>query len=438
MSQEVSSSSSMAGNTNPLYDAAESTAGMTVTRGLLLVLVWIILGAAIISALIVFAAARHNGVPGPMALVVPLGIIGGALLTVLIYLALAVIIRGQLLLLKHSRFLARSAQEQVQISANMERHLLHLHSAVDQIVSTASGTPLATPPASIQAASASTQPPGTDGLSASSTVSPDASGQILELLTQLRDAALLTEAQRQQWATGLLEKRKAALTAEVQAAIQSEQWNMAQDLIKKIRENLPGDPLAETLTDDLVHKQREKVQQDLRAARENLRHYMAINAWDQVQQITDALEARYPDEPGIQDLLNQIRQEYHAWHRDGLAMLLSDYKDSVDHRQWVRAGSLAQQILERYPEEKLAEKIRADLATLRQNAEIQTRHELETQYADLIKRQRHQEALAIAQRVLDVYPESATAREMQKHLPKLLEIIKQEKARKPTITRTGS
>ncbi len=435
MPQEVSSLSPLAGNTNPLYDAPNSTAGMTVTRGLLLVLVWIILGAAIISALIAFAAARHNGVPGPMALVVPLGIIGGALLAVLIYLALAVIIRGQLLLLKHFRFLARSAQEQVQISANMERHLLHLHSAVDQIVSTAAGTSFATPPKSVETAPANTQPAGTDGLFAAPPVSPDASAQILELLTQLRDAALLTEVQRQQWAAGLLEKRKAALTTEFQAAIQSEQWNVARHLIKKIRENLPGDPLAQTLTDDLVHKQREKVRQDLQVAREKLQHYMAINAWDQVQQITDTLEARYPDEPDIQDLLKQIRHEYHAWHRDGLAMLMGDYKDSVDHRQWVRASSLAQQILERYPDEKLAEKIRADLTTLRQNAEIQTRHELETQYADLIKRQRHQEAVAIAQRVLDVYPESATAREMQKHMPKLLEIIKQEKARKqPTIS----
>ena len=223
------------------------------------------------------------------------------------------------------------------------------------------------------------------------------------------------------------------LTAEVQAAIRSEQWNSARSLIGKIRENLPGDPLAEALSDDLVRQHTEKVQQDLRMTRENLQHYMAINAWDQVRKITDSLDARYPDEPSVQELLNQARHEYHAWRRDGLTMLLGDYKDSVDHRQWVRAGSLAQQILERYPEEKLAEKIRADLTTLRQNADIQTRHELETQYADLIKRQRHEEAFAIAQRVLDVYPESATAREMQKHLPKLMEIIKQEKARKQTI-----
>ncbi len=429
MPQEVSSLLPEPGNTNPLYDAPDSTAGMTLTRGLLLVLVWFVLAAAVVSAFLVFAAARHNGVPGPMALVAPLGIVGGALFAVLVYLALAVIIRGQLLLLKYSRLLDRSTQQHVQISANMERHLLHLRSAVDQMVSVPSA---ATPPP-LENAPADMHPSRSDGFAAPSAGSPDAFQKILELLTQLRDAALLTETQRQQWAAGLLEKRKAMLTAEVQAAIHGEQWSAARRLIEKIRENLPGDPLADTLRDDLVRQHTEKVQQDLQVARENLQHYMAINAWDQVQQITDSLDARYPDEPSVQELLNHVRHEYHAWCRDGLTMLLGDYKDSVDHRQWVRAGSLAQQILERYPEEKLAEKIRADLTTLRQNADIQTRHELETQYADLIKRKRHEEAFAIAQRVLDVYPESATAREMQKHLPKLTEIIKQEKARKQTI-----
>ncbi len=426
MPQEISSSLPELGNASPLYDAPDSTAGMTLTRGLLLVLIWIILGAAIISALVVFATIRHSGVPRPIALLVPLGIVGVALFGVLIYLALAVIIRGQLLLFKYAQLLGRSTQQQVQISTNMERHLLHLRTALDKMASASSIAPSPSPqntpgpmPDS-QAVGVVTLPAG----------SPDAFPQILELLTQLRDAALLTETQRRQWAAGLLEKRKAVLTAEVQAAIQGEQWNAAGNLIEKIRENLPGDPLVDTLRDDLARQRAEKVQQDLTLARENVQHYMAINAWDQVQQITDPLDARYPDEPAIQELLNQVRYEYHAWRRDALTMLLSDYKDSVDHRQWVRAGSLAQQILERYPEEKLAEKIRTDLTTLRQNADIQTRHELETQYADLIKRQRHEEAFAIAQRVLDVYPESATAREMQKHLPKLTEIIKKEKARK--------
>ncbi len=426
MPQDVSSPSAAPAVTNPLYDAAESTAGMSVTRVLLLLLAWMVLGIAIIAAFVFFANARHDGVPGPMALLIPVCIVGGALIAVLIYLSLAVIIRGQLLQLRYSRFLAQCVEQQLHSAANAERHLLHLRTAVDQLVSAKSHNAVeAQPqPQSQQPAVVGTAPP----------MSADASRQMLELLTQLRDAALLSEPQRQQWAAQLLEKRKALLTAEVQSAIRSEQWKAAHDKIEAIRESLPGDPLCEALHHELAVKHREKVDRDLQESRDKLQHLMAINAWDQVQQTADALESRYPADTSVQDLLQHVRHEYQAWHHDSLTMLLTDYKDAVDHRQWIRACSLAQQILERYPEDGLAEKIRGDLTTLRQNAEIQTRHELEAQYADLIKRQRYEEAFAIAQRVLDTYPDSATAREMHKHLPKLLELVKQAKAHKQSAS----
>ncbi len=407
----------------PPHVAPESTSGMAVTRSLLLVVAWIILGGATIAALVIFAQALHKGKPPALALELPLSVLGGAMAIALIYFGLAVIIRGQVLQLKISRAMARNMNQNLLVTGNLERQLLHVRGAVDQLASNTLDAATRHPAESVPSSAA--PPPPAAPLAQS-----DATTQILEILTQLHDAALLTETQRQQWAAGILEKRKAALAAQVHAALHTQQWKPAANLIEKIRESLPGDPLADTLAQELTNQRAKQIQKELLDAQNKLRQLMAINAWDQVQQIADALESRYPDETSVQELMRQVRHEQQAWHRDGLAMLFGDYKDAVDHRQWVRACSLAQQVLERYPEDKLAEKIRGDLNTLRQNAEIQTRHELETQYADLIKRQRIEEAVAIAQRVLDAYPDSTTAREMQKHLPKLLEISKQEKARR--------
>jgi outer membrane protein assembly factor BamD (BamD/ComL family) len=396
---------------------------MTVTRTLLLVVAWIILGAATLAALVSFALALHTGMPPALALVLPLSILGGALVVALIYLGLAVIIRGQLLQLNLARAMARNIDQNLMITGNLERQLLHVRSTVDDLAGTPADHTL------LPAANDNPDPAARQAITTPLAPS-DATSQILTILTQLRDVALLTESQRLQWAAGILEKRKAAMAAQVQAELDAGQWTSAASLIKKIRESLPGDPLADTLDEALRTQKAQQLQMDLDEAQNNLPHLMAINAWNQVQLITENLESRYPDEPAVHDLVRRVRHEQETWHRDGLAMLLADYRDAVDHRQWVRACSLAQQVLQRYPEDKLAEKIRGDLTTLRQNAEIQTRHELESQYADLIKRQRHEEAVAIAQRVLEVYPDSATAREMQKHLPRLLDIIKQEKTRK--------
>ncbi len=400
-----------------------STSGMAGMRGLLLAAAWIILGGTIITAMVLFSLARRAAVPTSQAVVIPLCIFGAGLVLALIYFGLAVIIRGALAQLKLARFMARSVDRNLLVLGNLERQLLHLQATIDQVASVAVNNPIPAPAESLHK-------PSAPAAATAPAVPTDSSPQILELLTQLRDAALLTEPQRLQWANGLLAKRKAALAAEVNAAIAAERWKNAASLIEKIQETLPGDALAATLSRELANKRGEKRDQDIHAAQARLQHLMAINEWDQVQQIAEMLESRYPDEPTVQELANRVRREQEAWHREGLQSLFTDYKDAVDHRQWTRACNLAQQILERYPQDKLADKIRGDLVTLRQNAEIQARHELETQYADLIKRQRHEEAFAIAQRVLDTYPESPTANKMRQHLPKLLEVIKQEKARK--------
>ncbi|MGC8625233.1 MAG: hypothetical protein ACP5VQ_08200, partial [Phycisphaerae bacterium] len=309
------------------------------------------------------------------------------------------------------------------IVGNLERQLQHLRDAAEPAISTAADAAQQRDverPKAVPAAPTPVMP----------VLSADVLSEIQELLLQLRDAALLTEPQRRQWAAGLLEKRKTAMADAVYQAMNTEQWKTAAGLIAKVRETVPGDPLADTLLAELTNKRNEAIQRQLNSARGRLQQLMAINAWDQAELIVNALESQYADDGSVQELVNRIRHEREAWDREGLQSLLDDYKEAVDHRQWVQACSLAQQILERYPEDKLAEKVRGNLSTLRQNAEIQTRHELEAQYADLVKRQRHEEAFAIAERVMEAYPDSPTAKTMRQHLPKLLELIKQEKTRR--------
>ncbi|MCL5945438.1 MAG: hypothetical protein M1472_01120 [Planctomycetes bacterium] len=425
MGDQVSASPPSSNASEVPHPPPAATSGMTAMRGLLVVVAWLILGAAIITAMVLFAMARRAVVPTPLphAILLPLIIAGAALILALVYFALAVLIRGQLLQMKLTRFMVRNLDHHVLLVGNLERQLQEMRQVIESTNSTAVSTvrpPDAEAPESVLVTPAPVAP----------ALSAEALAPIQDLLIQLRDAALLSEPQRRQWAAGLLEKRKAAMAKDVYQAMNAEQWKTAAGLIAKFRESVPGDPLADTLMVELTNKQNEKIQQELNLANGRLQQLMAINAWDQVEQIVETLESRYVDNTSVQELVNRVQREREAWQRESLQSLMDDYKDALDHRQWVRACNLAQQILERYPEDKLADKVRGNLSTLRQNAEIQTRHELETQYADLIKRRRHEEALAIAERVMESYPDSPTAKTMRQHLPKLLEIIKQEKTRR--------
>lgn len=403
------------------------TSAMAVIRMLLLALAWLILIGGIAATVTIFVKSPNLGVPAPLTAWLPWCTLGAAVVIALNCFGLAILVRGQLMQLRLVRFMSRGVDQNLAAAAKLEEQLRKMDRRLDQLDQIASASASASAPATQYAVEAyqSAYAPTTEPVSF-----PDANSQILSLLTDLRDGLMLSEPQRAQWAADLREKQNAALASDARNAISAGQWKTAEGIIEQIRRNNPDSPLAPGLSEELAASRTETIQQEISGVRENLRHLMSSNAWDQVHQITGALETRYPDDPAVIDLVARTRTEYEAWNRDGRAMLLSEYKNAADHRQWIQACTLAQQILERYPDDKLADKIRSDLTTLRQNAEIQTRRELELQYADLIKRQRHEEAYDVAQRVMEAYPDSSSARELQKHMPKLQELIKQDQARR--------
>ena len=59
----------------------------------------------------------------------------------------------------------------------------------------------------------------------------------------------------------------------------------------------------------------------------------------------------------------------------------------------------------------------------------QERKEQEARFKDLLKRQRYEEALSVARIVIQRYPQSPTATELNKLLPRVEEMARQEAAR---------
>ncbi len=72
-----------------------------------------------------------------------------------------------------------------------------------------------------------------------------------------------------------------------------------------------------------------------------------------------------------------------------------------------------------------AEALRLDLPTLQENAAAHERKEQEELFKDLIKRQRYEEAISVARAVIQKYPNSPTATELNKLLPRVDEFRRQ-------------
>lgn len=262
--------------------------------------------------------------------------------------------------------------------------------------------------------------------------------QVLELLEQLRDLSLMDTRQRNEAARRHWEKRKETLVGQVDRAIDMGQWEQAGGLIQELATVAPDDPTTSQLAAKLTHERTARLRQDVEAARRQIQHLTAITAWRQAEEIVASLRQRYAGAAEISVLGEEVQRERQAFEMDHIRRLMLDLKDATERRQWRRAVSLAEEIINRYPREKTAELLRLDLPTLRENADAQERREEENLFKDLLHRQRYEEALATAHRVIAKYPSSPTAIEMNKLLPKVEEFKRQEDLRRTAATANAS
>ena len=254
--------------------------------------------------------------------------------------------------------------------------------------------------------------------------------KLLAVMTELRDTLLLSETQRAALVKNRLEQKRRTLIEKLHHHLRHEEWKAAQDVMKEFTELFPDDPHRTDLADEITFARRRKIDRDLVDAQDRIRASAATGRWDTVEPIITHLELQYPDDEAVVTYARQIRGEMETWHSEQRQNLIAQLKEASDHRQWRRASLIAQQLLEKYPEDKMVEKLRAELPVLRNNADLQEVKDLEGQFKELLQRRRYEEAFPIAQKVIDEHPQTAAAGEMVKMLPKLQELIKQEKARR--------
>ncbi len=266
---------------------------------------------------------------------------------------------------------------------------------------------------------------------------PQASGlgaadvaRLVAAISELRDVALMGDGEKQAVIKHRLEQKRQAIVDRCRHHLRHEEWPEAKGAIDEVKRLFPSDGLEAPLTEELAFARQRKIDRDLNDAQDRVRGWVSTNRWDLVEPLITKLELTYPDDASVMGYVQQVRGEMQGWHKEEFHNLIAQLKDAGDHRQWRRASLIAQQILEKYPDEKMVEKLRAELPAIRKNADIQEVKDLESQFKELLQRRRYDEAMPIAQKVIDHHPETAVAAELVKMLPKLQELMKQDKLRR--------
>ena len=179
-------------------------------------------------------------------------------------------------------------------------------------------------------------------------------------------------------------------------------------------------------------EQSSRLEEDVRVARGRLKQLMSAALWQQAEELAGGLQEKYPGKAEADRLADDVRRERDNWERENMERLFRDISAANDKRQWRHAAQAVEEFIRRYPLDPRAEALRLDLPTLQENAAAHERKEQEEHFKDLFKRQRYDEALVVARGMIQKYPHSPLATELNKLLPRVEEMATQEAAKAAT------
>jgi hypothetical protein len=250
--------------------------------------------------------------------------------------------------------------------------------------------------------------------------------RMVELLEEIREAATMDESQRQARQRALRDRSKAATIADASSAIQGRQWARADKLIAGLEADYPVDASIAELHRQLAAGRSAAEGEAAAKIRANVEDLMAISSWDEAYAMALEFAENFPQNDDGAALLQRVTRERDIFNESTVHQLYEEIKSDLERRRWRRTLAGAQRLLERFPDHRKTVKIRAQLRTIQDNAEIEERQEQEAKIQDLIRSKRFSEAIELAEHLLDRFPLSPQAGSLEELLPKMRELAMQQ------------
>lgn len=163
-------------------------------------------------------------------------------------------------------------------------------------------------------------------------------------------------------------------------------------------------------------------------ARARVDDLMALSNWEQALAIATTFADEHPDDSDAQWLRQRVTREFEIYREGSVRRLYDQIKEEIERKKYRRALSIARRLLEKFPEHKKSEKIRRQLPTILENAEIEERQEDEQRIQAFIKSKRFADAVEVAEALLAKYPMSPQASAVEEMLPRLRELAIEQEA----------
>ncbi len=244
--------------------------------------------------------------------------------------------------------------------------------------------------------------------------------ELVQLTRELRDIELLSEPERAARLKHESDELVQQLENDIPSLLREHNLQEAQQRLQRARRRFPTLAHWDALAGQIEQARAQFETHDLEVATREVDDLAALGAWDRATDVLRTLRQRHPDSEQVAELTRRVAVARDRATAEERARLMSQAQDATNRRQWAQALRLVEAVITRFPGSAEAHELRLQLPTLRANAEIQERQELETQIRNLFKEHRFPEALRIANQLIERYPESPQAHALREQiLPRL-------------------
>jgi len=252
--------------------------------------------------------------------------------------------------------------------------------------------------------------------------------QMLAVLQELRQLALLNDQQKQAMLAMQRQRGKMDRLEKVAAFLKDHHWARAADDLDQLSLDFPDDAQVAELRQHLQVGREHDTAKTVSQTRERIEDAMAVSNWDEAFSAAQELADDFPENEDARALLKRVVHEREIFNESTAHRLYDEVKDDIDHRHWRRALAGARKLIEKFPEHRRAVSVRAQMPTIQDNAEIEERQEQEKRIQELVRGQRFIEAIELAEDLLDRFPGSPQADSLEQLLPKLRDLAVRDDA----------
>jgi outer membrane protein assembly factor BamD (BamD/ComL family) len=245
---------------------------------------------------------------------------------------------------------------------------------------------------------------------------------VLGMLEEIRELALLNDAQRQQRLAGSQKQRRDQLLTEIKRLLASERWGAADKMLTLFDDEFPRDPETSSLKAHIADARRHAEQKSLAELQKRVEDLVAVASWERAYAETAVFVENFPANRQGKDLLARVVRERDVHLESTANRLYAEIKADIERRNWRRALANARKLLERSPRHRRSAVIREQFKTIQENAEIEERQEQERRIQELMRSKQFPQAIDLAEDLLERFPNSPQAESLQQLLPKMREL----------------